>query len=87
MTEKLFLVWLKSSFEFFHNILDFPGCSDNTESNCNSGDPGSIPGSGRFPGEGNDYFLQYSCLENPVDREACRATVHRVTRSQIQLSD
>ena len=70
MTEKLLLVWLKSSFEFFHNILGFPGFSDNTESSCNSGDPGSIPGSGRFPGERNDYLLQYSCLGNPVDREA-----------------
>ena len=48
----------------------FPGGSDDKESACNAGDSGSIPGSGRFPGEGNGYPLQYSCLENPVDAEA-----------------
>ena len=41
---------------------------------------GSIPGLGRSPGEGNGNPLQYSCLENPMDREAWRATVHRVTK-------
>ena len=50
--------------------------SDGKESLCNSGDPGSIPGSGRFPGEGNGNPLQYSCLENPMDRGAWWATVH-----------
>ena len=45
---------------------------------CNAGDPGSIPGSGRSPGEGNGNPLQYSCLVNPMDREACQATVHGV---------
>ena len=45
-------------------------------------DGGSIPQSGRFPGEGNGNALQYSCLENPMDREAWQATVHRVTNSQ-----
>ena len=40
------------------------------ESTCSAGDPGSIPGLGRSPGEGNGYPLQYSCLENPMDREA-----------------
>ena len=48
----------------------FPGGSDGKESPCNSGDPGSIPGSGRSPREGNGYPLQYSCLENPMDRGA-----------------
>ena len=48
-------------------------------------DAGLIPGSGRSPGEGNGYPLQYSCLENPKDREAWQATVHRVTKSQTQL--
>ena len=48
---------------------------------------GSTPGSGRSPGEENGNQLQYSCLENSVDREACWATVHRVTKSQTQLSD
>ena len=42
----------------------------------------SIPGSGRSPGEGNGYPLQYSCLENPMDRGAWQATVHGVTKSQ-----
>ena len=46
-----------------------------------------IPGLGRPPGEGNDNPLQYSCLENPKDREAWRATVHRVAERQTQLSD
>ena len=50
-------------------------------------DAGSIRGSGRFPGEGNDNPLQFSCLENSMDRGACQATVHRVAKSQTQLSD
>ena len=45
---------------------------------ANAGDVGSIPGSGRFPGEGNGNPFQYSCLENPMDRGAWQATVHRV---------
>ena len=49
------------------------------------GDSGSIPGSGRHPGEGNGSPLQYSCLENPIDRGAWRATVHRVTESRTGL--
>ena len=48
-------------------------------------DKGLIPGSGRFPGEGNGYPLQYSCLENPMDRGAWWATVHGVEKSQIKL--
>ena len=48
-------------------------------------DEGSSPGSGRFPGGGHGNPLQYSCLENPMDRGAWRATVHRVTKSQTQL--
>ena len=50
---------------------------------CNAGNLGSIPGSGRSPGEGNSNPLQYSCLENPMDGEAWGATVHRVTKTQI----
>ena len=57
-----------------------PGGSDGKESACNAGDPGLIPGLGRSPGEGRDNPLQYSCLENPMDRGAWRATVHRVTK-------
>ena len=52
-----------------------------------AGDPGLIPGWGRFPGEGNGYALQYSCLENPMDREAWQETVHGVTKSHTRLSD
>ena len=48
----------------------FPGGSDSKVSACNAGDPGSIPGSGRSPEEGNGYPLQYSCLENPKDEGA-----------------
>ena len=56
-------------------IRDFPGGSGGKASAYNAGDPGSIPGSGRSPGEGNDNPLQYSCLENPMD------IVHRVSKS------
>ena len=58
----------------------FPGGSDGKESACNAGDLGSIPGSGRSPGEGLGYPLQYSGLENPKDREAWRAAVHGVAK-------
>ena len=50
----------------------------NKESVCSAGDPGSIPGSGRFPGEGNGNPPQYCCLENPMDRGAWQATIHGV---------
>ena len=59
-----------------------PGGSDCKESVCNAGDVGSDPGSGRCPGEGNSYPLQYSCLENCVDTGARRAAVHRGRRVQ-----
>ena len=52
-----------------------------------TGDPRSIPGLGRSPGEGNGNLLQYSCLENPMDRGAWPSTVHGVTKSWTQLSD
>ena len=54
---------------------------------CNAGDLGSIPGSGRSPGEGNGNPLWYSCLENPMDRGAWWAAVHGVAKSRTQLSD
>ena len=50
--------------------MGFPGGSDSKESACNAGDPGLIPGLGRSPGERNGNPLQYSCLENPMNREA-----------------
>ena len=56
--------------------MSFPDCSDSKESAYNSGDLGLIPGSGRFPGEGNGNPLQYSCLENSMNRGAWRAAVH-----------
>ena len=56
--------------------------SDGKESDCNAGDPGSIPGLGRSPGGGNDNPFQYSCLENPTDRGAWQTTLHGVTKSQ-----
>ena len=59
----------KNYINFPH--LGFPGDSDSKEPACNAGDPGSIPGLGRCPGEGNGNPLQYSCLENPIDRGAC----------------
>ena len=48
----------------------------------NAGDPGLIPGSGRYPGEGNGNPLQCSCLENPMDGEAWKAAIHGVAKSQ-----
>ena len=63
-------------------LMGFPRGSDGKESACDAGDLGSIPGSGRSPGEGNDYPLQYSCLEYPTDRGAWQAIVHGVAKSQ-----
>ena len=68
-------------------ICSFPGGSEDKASACNAGDPGSIPGLGRSPGEGNGNPLQYSCLENPMDRGAWRATVHGVAKNRTRLSD
>ena len=62
-------------------MMGFPGVSNGRESSCSAGDLGSIPGSGRSPGEGNGNPLQYSGLENPMDRGAWQATVHGVTKS------
>ena len=67
--------------------MSFPCSSDGKESACSAGDPGSIPGSGRSPGERNGNPLQYSFLENPMNGEAWQATVHGVTNSRIRLSD
>ena len=62
--------------------MGFPGGSDGKEPACSVGDWGLIPGSGRFPGEGNGNPLQYSCLENPTDGGAWQPTVHGVAKSQ-----
>ena len=66
-------------------LKGFPGGSDGKESACSAGDEGSIPGSGRSPGEGNDNPLQYSCLGNPMNRGAWQATVHGVAKSRTPL--
>ena len=61
----------------------FLGGLDSKESACNAGEQGSIPGSGRSSGEENGNSLQYSCLENSIDRGASWATIHEVAKSQI----
>ena len=60
-----------------------PGSSDGKESACNAGDLGWIPRSGRAPGEGNGYLLQYSCLENSMDGGAWQAPVHGVSKESF----
>ena len=67
--------------------MGFPGGFEGKASACNAGDPGSIPESGRSPGEGNGNPLQYSCLENPMNGGAWEAAVHGVAKSQTRLSD
>ena len=59
---------LRYSLNIFMTNLDFPGSSDGKESACNAGDLGLVPGSGRSPGDGNANRLQYSCLENSMER-------------------
>ena len=65
--------------------LGFPDGSDGKEPACSAGDPGSIPGSGRSPGEGNGNPLQYSCLENSIDRGGWWAAVLGVAKSRTWL--
>ena len=67
------------------SFMGFPGGSVVKYLPANAGDPGSIPGSGWSPGKGHGNPLQYSCLENPMDREAWQATVYRVAKSWTQL--
>ena len=64
-------------------LLAFPHSLVGKESACSAGDLGLIPGSGRSPGEGNGNPLQYSCLENPMDREAWQVTVRGIAESDI----
>ena len=70
-----------------HWIIGFSSGSDSKVSACNEGDTGLIPGLGRSSGEGNGNPLQYSSLENPMDRGAWQATVRRVAQSQIRLKE
>ena len=65
--------------------MGFPSGSDGKDSACKVGDPGSIPGLGRSPGERNGNPLQYSCLENPMGRGAWQVVVHSVAKSQTRL--
>ena len=65
----------------------FPCGSDGSKSACNAGDAGSIPGLGRSPGEGNGNPLQYSCLENSMDRGSWWSTAYGVTKNWTQLRD
>ena len=92
-----FLFIFESDFFFVVEILEFSiypgyiickcfhGNSDGKESACFARNWGSIPGSGRSPGEGSGYLLQYSCLENPMGRGTWLATVHGVAKTWIQL--
>ena len=66
-------------------FFGFPCGSAGKESTCNTGDLGSIPGLGRSPGEGKGYPLQYSCLENSMDRGAWWATVQGIAKNQTRL--
>ena len=68
-------------------VLGFPGGSVGKESACNARELGSIPGLGRCPGEGHGNPIQYSGLENPMDREAWKIIAHRVTKSRTRLND
>ena len=92
------ILWLKqiltsqvSNCLFSFSLFSFcfasglPWWLSDKESACNAGDPGSIPGLGRSPGEGHGNPLQYSCLENPKDGGAWWATIHEVAESQTRL--
>ena len=76
------LVYLKSVYSNFPTWCNSVG----KETVCNAGDLGSISGSGRSPGEGNSNPVQYSCLENPMERGAWQATVHGVARAGHHLA-
>ena len=79
--------WFVSILLRLLHLCLFPGGSEVKASTCNIGDVGSIPGSGRSPGEGNGNPLQYSCLENPMGGGAWQATVHGVTKSRTRLNE
>ena len=70
----------------YTEVQGFPGSSVSKESACSAGDPGSIPGLGRSPGEGNGNPLHYSCLKNLMDRGVWWAIVHGVTRVRLDLA-
>ena len=70
---------------YLESVLGLPGGSVGKESTCNVIDLSSIPGLGKSPGGGHGYPLQYSCLENPRDRGAWWAAVHRAVKGQTQV--
>ena len=72
---------------FLYFLYDFPVVQMVKKSACNAGDQGSIPKLVRSSGEGNSNPLQYSCLENPMDRGVWQTTVHGIAKSQTRLSD
>ena len=72
---------------YFYQAVGFPRGSDGKASACNAGDPGLIPGLGRSPQEENGNLLQYSCLENPMDRGAWWATVHGVGHKESDTTE
>ena len=80
------LVWENNNFSS-SAYWGFPGGSEGKASAYNAGDPGSIPGWGRSPGEGNGNPLQYSCLENPLDGEAWWTIVHGVAKGQYTTDE
>ena len=72
-----------SVYLFVYVYMGLPQWLNDKESACHAGDGGSIPGSGRSPGGGYGNPLQYSCLENLMNRGTWQAVVHRVTKNQI----
>ena len=81
-----FIFFLQQCLDVSLNwLLGFPGGSDDEESTCNAGDQGLLPGSGRSPGGRHSNPLQYSCLENLVDRGAWWATVHGPSKNRTRL--
>ena len=79
-------ILVNNFLHYLSSVLGFPCSSVGKESACNAGDQDSIPGSGRSPGEGDGNPLQYSCLENPMDRGAWQTTVHGVARGGHNLA-
>ena len=82
----ILVFWMLRLSQLLHSPLS-PCGSDSKASALNAGDLGSIPGSGRFSGEGNGNPLQYSCLENPMGGRAWKATVQGVSKSWTQLNE
>ena len=85
-THKYVEVW-GQVFNKYVEVWGLPGGSDGKESAHNAGDLGLIPELGRFPGKGNVYPLQYSCLQNPMDRGDWQAVIHGVAKSWTWLSN